>query len=191
MTNPNATFGELYGPSITSGVFQLGSDYISNQQRRKLEKDARKWNLEQWHRQNKYNHPIEQMARLAKAGLNPNLIYGSSPGSAVGNAGAVAPGKAPDYKMTNPMIPFMNTKVQQAQSNNLRADAHYKTALAIKAGKDSGVSEKTLEYLERTMEPRVAAARVDLDIKEIKRDLDREIKPYKVANEMAMSKKND
>lgn len=52
------------------------------------------WNIEQWHRQNKYNSPIEQMARLRQAGLNPNLLYGSfnpgnassSPTMSIGNA---------------------------------------------------------------------------------------------------------
>lgn len=39
--------------------------------------------LEQWNRQNQYNDPSAQMARLKAAGLNPNMIYGS--GSATGN----------------------------------------------------------------------------------------------------------
>ena len=63
------------------------------------------------------------MARLAAAGLNPNLIYGSSPGSAVGNAGAIPAGQAPNYSLDNPVTGFMNTKVQQAQSNNLNTAA--------------------------------------------------------------------
>ena len=129
-TNPNATFGDQYGPYV-SGLFQLGSDYISNKQNLKREREARKYNLEQWHRQNKYNHPIEQMARLAAAGLNPNLIYGSSPGSAVGNAGSVAPGKAAEYKLNNPMIPFMDTRVKQAQSNNLKSQSDVNDANAL------------------------------------------------------------
>ncbi len=33
--------------------------------------------LEQWERQNLYNAPTQQMARLKEAGLNPNLIYGT------------------------------------------------------------------------------------------------------------------
>lgn len=35
-------------------------------------------NLEQWHRENRYNSPSAQMARYRAAGLNPNLIYGQS-----------------------------------------------------------------------------------------------------------------
>ena len=52
------------------------------------------------------------MQRLEEAGLNPNLIYGSSPGSATGNAGAVAPGKAQDYSIQNPVTPYFDTKIK-------------------------------------------------------------------------------
>ena len=37
--------------------------------------DQEKWALAQWHRENKYNSPIEQMARLKAAGINPNMAY--------------------------------------------------------------------------------------------------------------------
>lgn len=49
--------------------------------------------LEQWERQNLYNQPSAQMARLREAGLNPNLVYGS--GSA---AGVTSPAKSPQYQ---------------------------------------------------------------------------------------------
>ena len=88
-----------------------------------------------WEKVNKYNHPLEQMARLSQAGLNPNLIYGSSPGSAVGNAQAIQSGKqlqgqAPQYQLDNPMVPFMDTKVKQAQSNNMNTAAMKNVAQA-------------------------------------------------------------
>ena len=40
-----------------------------------LAKQQNAWNLEQWHRENEYNDPQQQMNRLRKAGLNPNLAY--------------------------------------------------------------------------------------------------------------------
>lgn len=48
------------------------------------------WNLEHWNRVNEYNSPQEQMARLAEAGLNPHLIYGSKPQGAAGTAGPLS-----------------------------------------------------------------------------------------------------
>jgi hypothetical protein len=124
-----------WAPAPISGIFGLASNLITNQQNRKREKgrrvyeqaqeyDRRKYDQAMWSKVNKYNHPLQQMERLKNAGLNPNLIYGSSPGSAVGNAQSIATGKqlqgqAPQYQMDNPMIPFMDTQVKQAQSNNL------------------------------------------------------------------------
>ncbi len=126
-------------PALMSGLFGLGSNIATNIGARRREADARKFNermekdrraydTKQWERQMAYNHPTEQMARLAEAGLNPNLIYGSSPGSAVGNAqssptGKAVTGQAPAYRIDNAMVPFMDAKVKQAQSNNLNTAA--------------------------------------------------------------------
>ena len=192
-------------PFIGAGL-QIGTAALNRHWRRKEESgrrkyeqarelDRRSYDQRMWDKVNKYNHPLAQMQRLTDAGLNPNLIYGSSPGSAVGNAQSIATGKqlqgqVPQYQMDNPIGAFMNTKVQQAQSNNLKADANLKTAQAIKAGKDAGISGVTLDYLERTLDTRAAIQDIDLEIKQISRDLAKGINPYKIANEMAMSQKN-
>lgn len=42
------------------------------------------WNLEMWNRQNQYNSPIEQMARLKAAGLNPDLMYSNGNAAGIG-----------------------------------------------------------------------------------------------------------
>ncbi|PWM08129.1 MAG: hypothetical protein DBY02_04685 [Coprobacter fastidiosus] len=57
-----------------------------------LARQQNQWNLEQWQRENDYNSPTSQMARLRAAGLNPDLMYGqgttgnsfSSPGMTSG-----------------------------------------------------------------------------------------------------------
>lgn len=43
-----------------------------------------KWWKKQFAHQAAYNHPTQQMARLAEAGLNPNLVYGESTAGATG-----------------------------------------------------------------------------------------------------------
>lgn len=88
--------------------------------------------LEMWNRGNAYNDPMAQMQRLKKAGLNPNLVYGS--GSPVGmQAGQLPKYNAPtmsynyqpavdpsamlsafqDYRLGNAQI--SNVKEQQKQ----------------------------------------------------------------------------
>ena len=50
-------------------------------------------NLEQWHRQNEWNLPTNQMQRLRDAGINPNMVFGG--GSVAGNT---ATGTLPAYQ---------------------------------------------------------------------------------------------
>ena len=120
-------------PSLIGALGGIASNVISNKGAKKRENQARTYNTAQWERVNEYNHPISQMERLKNAGLNPNLIYGSSPGSAVGNAGAIAPGKAPDYSINNPMTAFMDTSVKQAQTNNLDAQSNLNNVKALES----------------------------------------------------------
>lgn len=47
--------------------------------------DSFKYNMEAIKYQNEYNKPVNQMARLREAGLNPNLVYGGNSGSVAGN----------------------------------------------------------------------------------------------------------
>ena len=83
---------------------------IGNIGRRKAEREARD-----------YNHPAQQMARLQEAGLNPNLIYGSSPAQAAGT------GQAPDYQMKISSQDILNTQTLKqitAQTQNIRAQTN-------------------------------------------------------------------
>lgn len=54
------------------------------------------WNIEQWHRENAYNHPIEQMRRLSQAGINPNLAFSNG---TINNVSASSP-QAAQAKVT-------------------------------------------------------------------------------------------
>lgn len=82
--------------------------------------------LEMWNRQNDYNSPEAQMARLKAAGLNPNMIYGS--GANTGNASTLPKYNAPtlQYNYQPIDIPsvlgaYQNFRIQQAQLDNVRA----------------------------------------------------------------------
>lgn len=116
-----------WGP-IVSGVGALGSSLISNIGAKKREAEARKQNVEFWKMQNKYNLPSAQMQRLKDAGLNPNLIYGSSPAGAGGNAGAISPAKAAPYNIQNPVPPPAMLIESQAIKNY--SDSIYSKAKA-------------------------------------------------------------
>lgn len=57
----------------------------------------RKWALEDYERQNKYNSPLQQMIRFREAGLNPQMIYGSG-----------AQQTASVIRSTQPNVPSVN-----------------------------------------------------------------------------------
>lgn len=65
------------GASLLGSAINKSSQSSANRQNFELAKYQNAWNLQQWNRENEYNHPAMQMARLKQAGLNPNLVYGS------------------------------------------------------------------------------------------------------------------
>lgn len=103
--------------------------------------------LEDWNRQNEYNHPLQQMQRLREAGLNPNLVYGKG----ADNTAAMIRGSqankvqtdAPTYDINaamSPVITAANLGSIAAQTDNLHEqtrvleqDKMLKMAQTIKA----------------------------------------------------------
>lgn len=83
--------GSIFGSGINAAANLKAQDSANktniqiaretNQANRELAEYSYQQNLAQWNRENEYNSPTAQMARLQEAGLNPNLVYGS--GSAV------------------------------------------------------------------------------------------------------------
>tara|TARA_B100000287_G_C20652296_1_gene787346 strand:- start:743 stop:1576 length:834 start_codon:yes stop_codon:yes gene_type:complete len=148
-TLPSSSGSGGWIPSAAAALFGGITGAIQQKKQRKasikMEREARAWNKKMWDEINRYNHPINQMARLKEAGLNPNLIYGSSPGSAVGNAGQIHPGKAPEQAYSNFVSPaigqFQNLQVQQAQTNNLKTQSNLNTSNAIKSIAQSGLAK--------------------------------------------------
>lgn len=84
--------------------------------------------LEMWNRQNAYNTPQAQMARIRAAGLNPNLVYGTG---VTGNTSAQMPKyQAPtvEYRNENPLqgLPggiqgYLDARFQNQQIDLLRS----------------------------------------------------------------------
>ena len=51
-----------------------------------LQQQQQQYETEMWDKANAYNSPVQQMARLSEAGLNPNMVYGQSSSQAAGQA---------------------------------------------------------------------------------------------------------
>ena len=55
---------------LVQGLSSIGGQRSANQTNIQLAREQREWDLEMWNRQNEYNLPKNQMARLSAAGLN-------------------------------------------------------------------------------------------------------------------------
>lgn len=86
---------------------------------------ANKRMVDFWHMQNEYNHPLQQMARLEEAGLNPNLIYGDSISGATGQAGEVGRPHKPEIgSPLSDITSFANLKARNAQVDLVEQQAN-------------------------------------------------------------------
>ena len=133
----------LLAAGITGAASVIGN-VLGNIGSKKRQKRADKANIKFWQMQNAYNDPAQQMSRLKKAGLNPNLVYGQSVSGATGQAGAVAPSKAAPYSMdlgtaaNNSMAAYQT----QAQVNNTNIDTAKK---AFDLGIEKKYAAETIE----------------------------------------------
>ena len=87
----------LAGSAISAGSGLAGS-IIAGVYNRKRQRESQQWAEDMWNKQNTYNLPINQMARLKEAGINPNLAFGSA-ASAMGSNVPSPPrySDSPDY----------------------------------------------------------------------------------------------
>jgi hypothetical protein len=100
------TGAELQAIQLGSQVAQVGMQDAKNLRQYNRQ---RRDNLADWHRQNIYNSPVEQMARLKEAGLNPALMYGKSGGTGQ----SMSP--VPKTEMATGVVPDLNTGLSYAQ----------------------------------------------------------------------------
>lgn len=126
-----ATALPIIGPVV--GAIAQGSQNRKNRRfTRQMYALQREHALADWHMQNQYNSPVQQMARLRDAGLNPNLVYGD--GVTGNSSGGVRSSsvnemnqRAPEWaavgqQMGNSIAQYQDIKLKEAQINNLEAD---------------------------------------------------------------------
>lgn len=130
--------GVLGGPLGIAGASLLGtvgnavSQGFTNRAERKFAEEQadkqRAWALEDWNRNNEYNSPSSQMARLKAAGLNPNLVYGN------GATTTAAPVRSSETAKWSPHAPqvdasnigqnialYYDVRNKAAQTDNIKA----------------------------------------------------------------------
>lgn len=123
-----AVVGSSFGPlgavigSALNGLISLGATAAQNWYNRKQVDKQWKRELQQWERENAYNDPSAQMARLKAAGLSPNLMYAdangantsaSSPSASFQQSGDIEPGIISAYQS----LAGLKNQTDQTSSN--------------------------------------------------------------------------
>lgn len=80
----------LIGSAGIGATSSLVNSFVSNAQSKKLMQKQFHYQKKMWEMENEYNKPVNQMARLQEAGLNPNLVYGSGATALGGSMGSVS-----------------------------------------------------------------------------------------------------
>lgn len=175
------------GAALVAG----GSTLATNLWNSRLTKKSRKFALEQWQRENQYNHPTQQMQRLREAGLNPKLVYGNASGGTAGNAGSL-PAVEQQKEMKNPLqsagaaVQIQLAEAQKAnieadtvlkenqanqsieQTINIRAQAELSRQKVYELEEDLAVKNMTIQDLEAKIESEFMSVRESMKYQEIK-----------------------
>lgn len=155
----------LIGSALVSGGIGLFSNLFGTAQNNtasaSLAKYQNEWNLAQWHRENEYNLPKNQVQRLVDAGINPR-----SPGAVTSAPSASSPQAAnADYQsplsnvagdLQNIVQLFMSAKQMEKdlevkdseiQKNNASVDKDKANALKLLADSDLLKDKRLFEQL--------------------------------------------
>lgn len=115
-----------------------------------MQHDAQNWNEMMFDKTNEYNSPVQQMARLSEAGLNPNLVYGqpssgtsgaaSSMSSPLNSTGSLSPVSFPIGEAISRAFETINTR-HQSRLLDANAEAAHADSLAKIANASKTLAE--------------------------------------------------
>lgn len=129
--------------NIAQGVYNAVSQYNQNLDNRAMVAEQNKFNLDQWYRENAYNHPVNVVQRLRAAGLNPALMY-------EGGAGNLQSAPSPQMQSSKdiaPMMTGMPTMAEIAQSSLVDSQAELNRANAAEIRSRIPVNEQQVNLL--------------------------------------------
>jgi hypothetical protein len=142
------------GISALSGAAQVAGQLQQNRKAnafsREMYEKTKADNIKFWDMQNEYNSPQKQMERLRMSGLNPNMVYDK--GGAIQAAGNISTPdvqggqfRAPDFtQISNPVQGYFDTKIKQAQYDNLlAANTTMQQEAILKAAQALGETTRT------------------------------------------------
>lgn len=139
-------------------LIDAGASYASAYYNYKAQKEATDWSKEQYYHNLDYNRPINQMARLAEAGINPHMAYAKG---TINNVASPAPTlSAPQIdipRLGDRLEQLLNLKRANAdiqnleeQNKNMRTQNTKLEAEARKAKAEARVAEHDASIIENS-----------------------------------------
>ena len=116
--------GASVGGSIIGAVANYASQQQAFKQNKELMRMQNQYNVDQWNRENAYNSPEAQVARLRAAGLNPDLMYGNGTTS-TGMASQLS-GKRPAKHQKHNRHPQSKSIFPRQRNIDYRRKKHHK-----------------------------------------------------------------
>ena len=142
--------GNIFSASETNATNrEINEEQMKfNAQQAQLSRD---WSEKMWNLSNQYSSPVQSMQRLADAGLNPHLVYGSGadttaasvPAGQSANAGSLRAMENPRYG--DMMIQLMQMRNLKAQTKNLETENKVKEETARGQKIQNDILEATKE----------------------------------------------
>ena len=147
---------ELWGGVATAAINQTGniiSTAMANSANERMQHEQNKWNLEQWNRNNAYNHPAAQMQRLKAAGLNPDLMYQQGT-TGISSSPAQGSNPIPKQPFQMQLDPLMLAQLKniEADTNLKKSDANQKDALTESINYDNITKKAAAAYHEEWLD---------------------------------------
>ena len=111
------------------------------------------WNLDQWNRENAYNSPAAQRARLAAAGMNPDLAYGEG-------VSANIAASSPEMTAGAPSVPtdVSNLANKQTIGDVVRSTMQLRLAESQAKANDAGAKKTDQETKNLAVENNILSA---------------------------------
>lgn len=156
-----------FGSNLVSNIFGVYENRQTREHNLELAQMQNQWNIEQWDRENAYNLPQNQMARLQAAGLSPDLMYSGGPGNLQSAQSPQMTSGAPASPATwNPYQIGLMTKQMElldAQAENQRSEANLKESQTVGQDIDN-------EYKPRILDNQLEVGNVNVELLSSQRD---------------------
>ena len=122
-------------------IVQVG---MQNQSNKRAFKRSAEFTREMFDATNEYNHPVQQMARLKEAGLNPALMYGKSGGTGQATQPAGQKQEATQIPDLNAGLSYAQLQLMKSQQENADSQTNLNTLQgATEAEKTALVKKQT------------------------------------------------